>query len=98
MKAITRQISRAVGRISKSFLAPEKPAEYFLVGTDKFTDRLTYESSFEDEGRTLFLLSDSALATFWEVTHIPHEIESEARLQEFMGQNEHSSTELPILA
>lgn len=86
MKAITRQINKAIGRLSESFLAPEKPADYFLVGTEKLTSRLTYESSFEDEGRTLFLLSDSALATFWEVTHIPHEIESEARLQEFMAE------------
>lgn len=86
MRVITKQINKTIAAVSNTFLSPEKPAEHFVSGTEKFTDRLTYESSFEDEDRTVFLLSDNALGTFYELTHIPHEINSESRLQEHMRE------------
>ena len=76
LNLVSKKINSAMDLVSKSFLAPEKPSPYFLASAEKFTERLVYESSFIDEDRYIFLLSDGALGTFFEFTHIPHEIES----------------------
>ena len=86
LNLVSKKINSAMDLVSKSLLAPEKPSPYFLASAEKFTERLVYESSFIDEDRYIFLLSDGALGTFFEFTHIPHEIESEGRLEELLAE------------
>ncbi len=76
-------VTNALGRISEKLL-PRKAAPYLLVDGDRFSDRLVYETEFEDDGRKLILLSDDAVGTMWEIDALPHEILTEKELQERM--------------
>ncbi|RYZ90538.1 MAG: hypothetical protein EOP04_03620 [Proteobacteria bacterium] len=76
-------ISNQFGKIASSLL-PMKPADFTQLDGQRFSERIRYETDFEDDGRNLILLSDDAVGTMWEMKHLPHEILTESSLREKM--------------
>lgn len=76
-------LTNTLGRVSERML-PRRPSDYLLVDGERLSDRLVYETEFEDDGRSVFLLTDDAVGTMWEINALPHEILTEKELQERM--------------
>ena len=62
-------------------LLPVRPADYLHTQSESLSKILPYENSFFDEGREVFILSDGALGTMWEMEPIAHEVLSMSDLE-----------------
>ncbi len=85
MRHLATVLNKAFERVSAKIMPLQPPRDLAFDG-EQFSQRLSYENAFTDAGRTVFMLGDGGLGTLWEMLPIPHEIKSEAELQEMMAE------------